>query len=95
MDATNTTAELLELLASLSPTVRRALGAARLAISADSTSTEAEALTAGRTAGELAFRAGLSVDAMWVAFPGFRQASAAWSAFVDGWHDAAEARAAA
>jgi len=74
---------------------RKASAAATLAISADGIGSEDEALTAGHTAGELSYRAGLSVDAMWDAFPGFRQASAAWSAFVDGWHDAAEARAAA
>jgi hypothetical protein len=83
-----------EKLASRSSTARRAVKSATLAISAESIGSEAEALTAGRLAGDLAHQGGLTVDEMWDAFPGFRRACAVWYSFVDGWHDSAAAQAA-
>lgn len=70
---------------------RKAIAAARLALSAHGRGEdgEGEALAAGERAGALAHAAGLTLTDLDVAVPGLCR-SAGWDAAVDAWYDAAE-----
>lgn len=66
----------------------KAVKAARLAVSAERIGSELEATQAARIAGELARRAGLSLDQLDVAVGGFCHSALSWCVAVDAWYDA-------
>ncbi|HWU86522.1 MAG TPA: hypothetical protein VN253_04580 [Kofleriaceae bacterium] len=68
----------------------KAVKAGLLACSAETLGNEAEAVTAATTAGRLARREGLTLDALHAAL-GTKVATAdlAWNYMVDGWYEAA------
>lgn len=72
----------------MSKTACKAIKAARLAVSADRIGSEFEATQAARTAGELARRAGLSLDELDAAVGSMCQSSLAWCVAVDAWYGA-------
>jgi len=70
---------------------KKAILAARVAKSAEQCSTEEECSTAGMTAGQLAFSAGMTLDELDTAVAGLSASALAWSSVVDGYYDARDA----
>lgn len=67
----------------------KAIKSARLAIGEETIGNETAAMHIARTAGVLAQRAGMTLDALYAALPGIDRSNC-WGPIVDGYYDAAE-----